>query len=121
MVAKMTKDIEKGSGNLYKDLGYKNPEEMEARAVLVREIYKIIKKKNLTQAEAAELLEIPQPTVSKLMKGGITGFSTDRLLRFLKRLGIDIDINIKTSRRKGEGRLSVSSSSRSVIPMSAKS
>lgn len=118
----MTKDIKKGSGNLYKDLGYKNPEEMEARAFLAREIYKIIKKRDLTQTQAAELLEIPQSTVSRLMKGGVSGFSTDRLLRFLKRLGVDVDINIKMSRRRrGEGRLSVtSSSSRRTVPMAAK-
>ena len=118
----MTKDIKKSSGNLYEDLGYKNPEEMEARAVLVREIYKIITKKNLTQTEAAELLDVPQSTVSKLMSGTVTGFSTDRLLRFLKRLGVDVNINIKTSKRKqGEGRLSVSySSSRHSVPIAAK-
>ncbi len=122
MVKNTTKDIKQSSGNLYKDLGYKNPEEMEARAILMREIYKIITKKNLTQIEAAELLDIPQSTVSKLMSGTVTGFSTDRLLRFLKRLGVDVNINVKTSKRKqGQGRLSVSySSERCSVPMAAK-
>lgn len=38
--------IHKGSGNVYKDLGLPNAEEMQAKAALVSRIMSIIKKKN---------------------------------------------------------------------------
>lgn len=119
----MAEEIVKSCGNLYKDLGYEDSEEMEARATLAREIYKIVKKKALTQQKVAELLNVPQSTISRLLQGNLGGFSTDRLFRFLNRLGIDITIDLKPSkRRKKGGRLSVTtSSSRQNFPIAAKS
>ena len=119
----MKYDVEKSSDNLYLDSGYKNPEEMETKATLAREIYRIIKQKKLSQKKASKLLGIPQPTLSNLLRGKISGFSTDRLLRFLKQLGQDIDIRVKPSRRRRSiGKISVHTglSDRS-MPLAAKS
>lgn len=119
----MKHDVEQSSGSLYADLGYKNPEEMEAKATLAREIYRIIKKKKLSQTKASKLLGIQQPTLSNLLRGRISGFSTDRLLRFLKQLGQDIDIRVKPSRRKRSvGKISVhTETSEMSIPLAARS
>jgi predicted XRE-type DNA-binding protein len=122
----MEEEIEKSSGNLYADLGFKNAEEMEAKAALARAIYRIIKQKKLSQPKAAELLGIKQPALCKLLQGNLTGFSTDRLLKFLNQLGLDVDIKIKPAkaivRRRTVGRTSVSTSSNfcSSVPMAAK-
>ena len=122
----MKEEIEKSSGNLYADLGRKNSEEMESKAALARAIYRIIKQKKLSQPKAAELLGIPQPSLCKLLQGKIAGFSTDRLLKFLNQLGLDVDIKIKpaktTVKRRTVGRTSVSTSSNlcAPIPMVAK-
>jgi len=43
----------------------------------------IIEKRGLTQAKAAEILGIDQPSVSDLVRGRLRGFSSDRLFRFL--------------------------------------
>lgn len=83
------KDIKKSSDNLYADFGYKNPEEMQAKAVLAQTVYLIIQKKKLTQVEAAKILEIPQPHLSKLLRGVFSGFSTDRLLKLLSEAPLD--------------------------------
>lgn len=48
--------VELGGGNVFADLGFDNPEEMLAKARLVSEMQKAIKKKKLTQTEAAEML-----------------------------------------------------------------
>ena len=104
----MKEKIEPSSGNLYADLGYKNAEEMEAKAVLAREIYRLIKRKNLSPQKAASFLRIPLSSLSRLMAGNFRKFSTDRLLHFLKQLGRDIDINVVPSRSKRSvGRISV--------------
>jgi predicted XRE-type DNA-binding protein len=41
------------------------------------------------------LLEIDQPNVSRLLRGQLSGFSYERLLKFLNALGCDIEIVVK--------------------------
>ncbi|MDO8672307.1 MAG: helix-turn-helix transcriptional regulator [Dehalococcoidia bacterium] len=96
------------SGNVFSDLGVENPEEALAKAKLARVIGTIIVKRRLTQTQAAELLGIDQPKVSALVRGRLTGFSIDRLLRFLVALDRDVEISIKPKpRSRLHGRLDV--------------
>jgi predicted XRE-type DNA-binding protein len=82
------------SGNVFADLGVPNPEEALAKAELANKISVIIKERKLTQKKAAALLGIDQPKVSILLRGRLTGFSIERLLRFLLLLGQDIRISV---------------------------
>src|SRR6266496_1789731 len=84
-----------GTGNVFADLGYARPEEAAAKAVPADKITKIIERRKLTQAEAATLLEVDQPKVSALKRGRLSGFSLDRLVRFLVLLGSDVEIVVK--------------------------
>lgn len=86
--------VEISSGNVYADLGYSDSEEMLAKAQLVRAISIAVKSKGLSQAEAAELMGLDQPKVSKLLRGQFRGFSSDRLLHILNQLGQDVVITI---------------------------
>ena len=83
------------SGNVFADLGVKEPDEALAKAELARQISGIIRSRNLSQTRAAEILGIDQPKVSALMRGRLAGFSTDRLLRMLNALGLDVEIRIQ--------------------------
>ncbi|HLY54264.1 MAG TPA: XRE family transcriptional regulator, partial [Stellaceae bacterium] len=57
---------------------------------------------------AAKLLEIDQPKVSRLLRGQLTGFSTERLMHFLTRLGRDVEIVVKrVPRARRQGRVRV--------------
>lgn len=84
------KDHEVGSGNVFADLGYPRPEEALAKAELAHRISTIIERRRLTQAEAADILDVDQPKVSALRRGKLAGFSLDRLVRFLVLLGSDV-------------------------------
>jgi predicted XRE-type DNA-binding protein len=90
--------IEESSGNVFADLGLKDPEGLLAKAELVQRIADIIVERKLTQARAAKLLGIDQPKVSSLLRGKLEGFSTDRLFRFLNALGSDVEIVIRPAR-----------------------
>lgn len=92
--------IEKSSGNVYADLGLAAPQEMLVNAQLARKIGDIIKRQNLTQQQAAVLLAMPQPKVSKLLSGQFRGISEAKMLECLSRLGRDVDIVVKPARRK---------------------
>ena len=95
--------VEKGSGNMFADLGLPNPEQELLKAHLTLQIYRIVKARGLTQARAGEILGIKQPHVSVLMRNRAGNFSVGRLLEFLTALGQDVRITVKPTRKaKGE-------------------
>ena len=96
--------ITKSSGNVFADLDLPEAETALAKAEIARRINGIIQKRGLKQAEAAKLLGIDQAKVSALSRGRLSGFSTERLFRFLNALGRDVQIVIcvnPTSRKRG--------------------
>jgi predicted XRE-type DNA-binding protein len=93
---------EVGSGNVFKDLGIPNAEEHLVKAQLVFKIEGIMKSRRLKQAEAAELLGIKQPDVSKMLSGEFRQFSVERLLRFLVSLDQDVEIIVKPHRGRND-------------------
>jgi predicted XRE-type DNA-binding protein len=86
--------VKSSSGNVFADLGLANSDELLIKAELVRQISNLIDAKRLTQTEAANILGIDQPKVSTLLNGKLSGFSTDRLFKFLNALGSDVEIRI---------------------------
>lgn len=102
------KDYVVGSGNVFDDIGHARPAEALAKAELARKIGLLITKRGLTQAAAAEVLQVDQPKVSALVRGRLAGFSLDRLVRFLVLLGSDVEIVVKPrSRAAGRARVMV--------------
>ena len=61
--------IERGSGNVFADLDLPDAEAHLLKAELVTRIDKIIRQRGLKQVEAAKLLGLSQPDVSRLMRG----------------------------------------------------
>jgi transcriptional regulator with XRE-family HTH domain len=62
----------------------------------------------LTQAAAAEIFGLSQPKVSALLNGHFQGYSQERLIGLLNRLGCDVEIIVKAApRRRTMGRVSV--------------
>ena len=102
------KEIEKGSANVYADLGIPNPGEMLVKAQLAAKIAEIIKQRRMTQVQAAELLGMPQPKLSNMLRGRFRGISEAKMLDCLTSLGRDVQIVIKTaSRSRKTGHVSV--------------
>ncbi|HET7842418.1 MAG TPA: helix-turn-helix transcriptional regulator, partial [Terriglobia bacterium] len=61
--------VEESSGNVFRDLGFPDPERELLKARLTLQIYRLIKQRGLTQTEAGKVLGIKQPHVSGLMRG----------------------------------------------------
>ncbi len=99
--------IERGSGNVFADLGRPDAEAHLLKAELVTRIDKIIRQRGLKQVEAAKLLGLSQPDVSRLLRGNFREYSVERLLRLLMALGRDVEIVIREPRSQRPGRLSV--------------
>lgn len=94
-------EITDSSGNVFADLGLDQADILLAKARIAAQISKHIDDSGLSQAQAAELLGIDQPKVSALVRGRLSGFTLDRLLRFLNDLNYDVHIQIMPSEGKG--------------------
>ncbi len=101
--------VERGSGNVFADLGRPDAETQLLKAGLVTRIDKIIRQRGLKQVEAAKLLGLSQPDISRLLRGSFREYSVERLMRLLTALGRDVEIVIREPRSQRQGRLSVES------------
>ncbi|WP_211451120.1 helix-turn-helix domain-containing protein [Collimonas antrihumi] len=87
-----------GSDNPYADLGFPDADEMLVKAKLAHQIAQIIKSRHLTQQRAADLLGMPQPKFSEMLRGKFRGISQAKMIECLNRLGRDVEIVVKKSR-----------------------
>ena len=100
-------EIETGSGNVYADLGRADADEMLVKAQLASKIGAILKRRKLSQTEAAKILGLPQPKLSGLLRGQFRGISETKLMECLTRLGRDIKIVVGAGKRSGIGQVRV--------------
>jgi predicted XRE-type DNA-binding protein len=89
---------ETASHNVFNGLGVPKAGEHRIKAKLVLKIDTILKERGLKQIEAAGLIGIRQPDVSKMLRGEFRQFSVERLLRFLVALDQDVEIVVKPHR-----------------------
>ena len=85
-------EYEVGSGNVFADFGFENPKKANAKSDLALLIREIIKRRKLTQAQAAKLMKIDQPKVSRITRGLLSEFTIERLMNCLIELGCDLEI-----------------------------
>lgn len=89
-------EIRHGTGNVFADLNFPDPEAHLLKAGLVARMIAIIRDKSLTQTQAAQLMGLSQPDVSRLLKGQFRDLSLERILRLLTRLGCEVEILVKS-------------------------
>jgi len=83
------------SGNVFADLNLPQADDLLAKAELAAKIIAEIEQRRMTQSRAAATLGVDQPKISALKQGKLSGFSIERLMRFLLLLGRDIEITVK--------------------------
>ena len=99
--------IERGSGNVFADLGLPDPDGHLLKAGLVGRIDDIVRERGMTGTEAARLLGLSRRDVSRLLRGDFREHSLERLLGGLTALGHDVDIVIRPARSSGGGKLRI--------------
>src|SRR6202030_1048105 len=98
---------EESSGNVFADLGFRNSKQELLKAKLTVEIYKLLKKRGVTQTAPAKLLGQTQAQVSAPMRCKPVSVSVGRLMEFLNVLGQDIEVTVKPATRRKIGDMSV--------------
>lgn len=76
-------------GNVFRELGFTEEESIAfaMRVDLAIEIEKFIRQKKLTQTKAAEFFDVPQPKISKIVGGKVSGFSIEYLVKMAVKAG----------------------------------
>ncbi len=88
-------EIQESSGNVFADMGLPMPEEMHAKAALLHRISRIIEKRLSDRKYAAEISGISQAEISAIIRGRLSEFSYDQLIRFLNLLDFDVQIEVR--------------------------
>ncbi|ESZ87500.1 MAG: XRE family transcriptional regulator [Blastomonas sp. CACIA14H2] len=86
--------VERGSGNVYADLGVEDPNGMALKAGLAMHLHDQIKRLGLTQVRAAAITGISQPDLSRLLRGQFSQFTSDRMVRALTQLSVRLEISV---------------------------
>ena len=94
-------EVQRGSGNVFADLGLPDADKLKIKTGLVIEIRKAMRSGDLTQQEAAKRMGITQPKVSDMMRGNFTNLSERKLMDCLTRLGYDIEIKVRPAKAEG--------------------
>jgi predicted XRE-type DNA-binding protein len=92
-------EYETSSGNVFRDLGLPDADQLKIKSGLVIEITRAIRRLELTQEEAGRRMGISQAKVSGLMRGDFSNLSEQKLMACLNRLGYDIEIKLKPAAR----------------------
>ena len=106
--AERREPITRGTRNVFADLGFPDAAERQARLRLAFALNQVLEARNLSQADAAEVLGITQPKVSALRHYKLAGFSVERLMNLLTALDQDVEIVIRRKpRSRRSARISV--------------
>jgi len=100
-------DYEVSSGNVFRDLGLPDADELDIKANLAIKIGQIIARRGLSQVKAAAVLGVDQPKVSAIVRGHMEKFSIERLCELLTRLGCDVDIRVQEKKKSARGRMRI--------------
>ena len=92
-------EIFEGSDNVFKDLGLPNADEIQLRAELLREVSNTIESRKLTQKDVMRVLDIKQSEASYLMNGKLSRFSRERLIDYMVKLGMTVELRVKKPKK----------------------
>jgi len=93
-------DVVRGTGNVFRDLGSKNPDADQFKAILATEIIKALDRERLTVRQANARTGIAAADFSRVRNADLGRFTVDRLMAILNRLGSGIEIKVRVRREK---------------------
>lgn len=93
--------------NAYVELGFPDAEEMLVKARLVMKIAQILGERGWSQQQAAKVLGMTQPKLSKMLRGQFRGVSEMKMMDCLVRLGREVRIVVGPENLAGAERIEV--------------
>ena len=100
MSAKQETSIRRGTKNVFADLGFPDAETHLLKAQLMSRVQDTMQDRKLNQTNAARVMGVSQPDLSRMLKGRFRDVSVELIMRMLTKLGCEVDIVIKSQTRK---------------------
>ena len=91
-------EVVRGSGNVFRDLGHKNADAEQFKAILAAEIIKALDREHLTVRGAHARTGIAAADFSRIRNADLGRFTVDRLMSIINRLGSRVDVKVRVRR-----------------------
>ena len=91
----------------YEELGFPDATEMLVKAQLVVRIANILRNRGWSQQEAAKVMGLTQPKLSKMLRGQFRGISEAKMMDCLVRLGCSVKIVVGPEKKRASRRVEV--------------
>ena len=88
-------EVVRGSGNVFRDLGHKNADAEQFKAILAAEIIKAIDRERLTVRAAHKRTGIAAADFSRIRNADLGRFTVDRLMAIINRLGSRVEVKVR--------------------------
>jgi predicted XRE-type DNA-binding protein len=93
-------ELIRGSGNVFRDLGYPDAEVRQAKALLAAEIIKVLDAQGLSTRQAEARTGIAHAEFSRIRNVRLERFTFDRLLAILDKLGQHVELSVTVTPRQ---------------------
>src|SRR6202162_1548122 len=90
--------VVRGSGNVFRDLGHKNADVEQFKAILAAEIIKALDRERLTVRAAHGRTGVAAADFSRIRNADLGRFTVDRLISIINRLGSRVDVTVRVRR-----------------------
>ena len=91
-------ELVRGSGNVFRDLGHKNADLEQFKALLAAEIIRSLDREHLTVRGAHERTGVAAADFSRIRNADLARFTVDRLMSIINRLGSRVEVKIRVRR-----------------------
>ncbi len=91
-------EIVRGSGNVFRDLGHKNADAEQFKAILAAEIIKALAREGLSVRAAHDRTGIAAADFSRIRNAQLDRFTVDRLMSIINRLGSRVEVKVRVRR-----------------------
>ena len=98
-MSKSDMELVRGSGNVFRDFGAREPELRQFKALLAAEVIKALDVRKLSVRKAEELTRIAAADFSRIRKVKLDRFTVDRLMTILDRLDQDVEVSVSVRPR----------------------
>lgn len=91
-------EVVRGSGNVFRDLGHKNADVEQFKAILAAEIIKTLDREHLTVRAAQARTGVAAADFSRIRCVELGRFTIDRLISIINRLGSRLEVRVRVRR-----------------------
>lgn len=90
--------VVRGSGNVFRDLGHKNADAEQFKAILAAEIIKALDREGLSVRAAHSRTGITAADFARIRNADLGRFTVDRLMSIINRLGSRVEVTVRVRR-----------------------